>query len=71
MSLKLEIEIDIDIDIDIDIETLKKSLLSWPVAATLKTDSAAPTVLAKEATIVLAVSWEICHSRGSTGTLKL
>jgi len=49
--------------------TLRKSLLSWPVAATRRTDSAAPTVLANHATIALAVSSEICHSRGSTGTL--
>lgn len=48
--------------------TLKKSLLSCPVAATLKTDSAAPIVLARQAKMLLAVSWEICHSRGSTGT---
>ena len=49
--------------------TLNKSFLSCPVAATLKTDSAAPTVLAKDATIPFAISSEICHSRGSTGTL--
>ena len=50
--------------------TLTKSLLSCPVAATLKTDSAAPIVLAMHATMLLAVSWDICHSRGSTGTLQ-
>lgn len=50
--------------------TLKNSLLSCPVAATLKTDSAAPTVLANHTTMLLAVSWEICHSSGSTGTLQ-
>uniref|UniRef100_A0A7C9DRG6 Uncharacterized protein n=1 Tax=Opuntia streptacantha TaxID=393608 RepID=A0A7C9DRG6_OPUST len=48
--------------------TLQKSLLSWPVAATRRTDSAAPIVLAKVAKILLAVSCEICHSNGSTGT---
>lgn len=36
--------------------TLRKSLLSCPVAATLNTDSAAPKVLAKQATMLLAVS---------------
>ena len=36
--------------------TLTKSLLSCPVAATLKTDSAAPIVLAMHATMLLAVS---------------
>lgn len=49
--------------------TLKKSLLSWPVAAIRRTDSAAPIVLARHAKMLLAVSCDICHSRGSTGTL--
>ena len=50
--------------------TFRNRRLSWPVAATLRTDSAAPTVLAKHANRLFAVSGDICHSRGSTGTLK-
>lgn len=48
--------------------TLRNSFLSWPLAATLRTDSVAPIVLAMHAAILLAVSCEICHSKGSTGT---
>lgn len=50
--------------------TFRNRRLSWPVAATLRTDSAAPTVFAKHANKLLAVSCDICHSNGSTGTLQ-
>ena len=43
----------------IDETCLSKWLLSWPVAATHKTDSAAPTVLAKRAMMLHAVTCDI------------
>lgn len=48
--------------------TLKKRRLSWPVAATRSTDSAAPSELARQAKKEVAESCEICQWSGSTGT---
>ena len=50
---------------------LTNSLLSWPVAVTRKTDSAALTVLDKSVMMLHAVTCDICHSNGSTGTLHI